>query len=258
MNIDDSDQMRSNLESSGFVFSDNYLESDIIIINTCTVREKPEKKLSYFLDSIKNLKKKNKNLVVVVTGCVAQQKGKEILDKYPVDIVLGVDNYYKLLEHYNHVLINREKIIDLDFSDTFGYKDLEPNSVNIKNSSAYLTVVKGCNNFCSYCIVPYVRGREKSRLSSEILENVKHLINSGISSITLLGQNIARFGIDNGENLSDLLYKISDIKGLKRLSFLTTHPKDFSADIADCFRNIKNLTPMLHLPIQHGSNKSDE
>jgi len=256
MNVHDSERMGSLLESNGFVLSDSYDDVGLIIINTCSVREKPEEKLSSFLDHIRGLKRKNPKLIVAVAGCVAQQKGEWIMNKFPfVDVVIGPDGIDKLLEHIKDARSKENKIIDTDFIDEISYSHTLLTHSGISKAHAYVTAMKGCNNFCSYCIVPYVRGPEKSRSIEEIKKDVEELISKGVSSITVLGQNIARFGLENNEDLPTLLRTIGDIKGLRRLSFMTSHPRDFNDDIIKCFEEIKVLSPVLHLPAQHGSNK---
>jgi tRNA-2-methylthio-N6-dimethylallyladenosine synthase len=254
MNLNDSDRMMASLENDGFKIVDYVNDVDLVVINTCSVREKPEKKLKHTLDSIKPFKKKKPSMKIVVTGCTAKQLGEKIVKDNPiVDVVLGTDHVDDLINVYKNGL--KEKIVKVDFKDFFSYDKTYTSSFSIKNSHAYVTVIKGCNNYCSYCIVPYLRGKEISRKSEDIINDVKHIVSKGIKSITLLGQNIARFGLDTGESFTELLYKVSEIKGIKRISFLTTHPRDFNEEIMLCFKNIKNLAPMLHLPCQHGSNK---
>ncbi len=254
MNEHDSQRMGSLLESTGYKVVPCSAAPDMVLINTCSVRGKPEQKLSQLLSNLKKDKNQNPNMKIIVAGCVAQQKGEDLIHKFPfVDVVIGPDGEEKLLEYLNQ--INKGgSVIDINFNNEFSYAEtlvMGPSH----NSHAYVTVVKGCDSFCSYCIVPYVRGRERSRAIKEIKGDVKGLVKKGISSVTLLGQNIARFGKDNNEDFPSLLNEISQVDGLKRLSFLTSHPKDFSKKIIRCFEELPNLCPMLHLPAQHGSNK---
>ena len=255
MNEHDSQRMGSLLESIGYQMAPLGNDSNIVLINTCSVREKPQEKLSHVLTHLKNAKKHNPSMSIVVTGCVAQQKGRQIIDDFPaVDAVIGPDGEDRLVEYLREIKPGGG-VVDTNLSDGFSYKETLVLKDSVSKAHAYVTVVKGCDSFCSYCIVPYVRGRERSRSINDVVTDCEKLVAKGISSITLLGQNIARFGKENKEDLISLLRSVSEIKGLKRLSFLTSHPKDFPLELIDCFENIPNLCPSLHLPAQHGSNK---
>jgi len=255
MNEHDSQRMGSLLENIGYQVGPLDNNSDVVIINTCSVREKPEEKLSHVLMHLKNAKKTNPEMSIVVTGCVAQQKGRQIIEEFPaVDAVIGPDGEDRLVEYLREAKL-KGSVVDTKLSGGFSYKETLVLKDSVCNAHAYITVVKGCDSFCSYCIVPYVRGGERSRSIKEVIADSEKLVLKGITSITLLGQNIARFGRENNEDLSTLLRSVSKIKGLKRLSFLTSHPKDFSLEIIKCFEEIENLCPSLHLPAQHGSNK---
>jgi len=153
------------------------------------------------------------------------------------------------------VRTKNKDIVDTEFLDELSYENTLVRAETASKSHAYVTAMKGCNSFCSYCIVPYVRGAEHSRKTKEVVDDVKRLVDNGVTSITLLGQNIARFGNDTGEDFPSLLRAVGNVKVLKRLSFLTSHPKDFSDEIIKCFEEIKVMSPMLHLPVQHGSDK---
>lgn len=251
MNIHDSEYIKANLEDFGYELVEDYNSAGLIVINTCSVRDKPEQKLSNILSQIKGLKTKP---VVIICGCTAQQLGENIIQKFPiVDIVIGPDelfNFKHILEEY---LNQNKSITATNFYDNFSYETTRVSSKN--KNQAYLTVMKGCNSFCSYCIVPYLRGREISRSKNEIVEDIKNLVTKGVNNICIVAQNISRYGLDINNNLINLLYSIAEIKDLKRLSFLTSHPKDFNTDLIKCFEEIKILDPVLHLPAQHGSNK---
>jgi tRNA-2-methylthio-N6-dimethylallyladenosine synthase len=166
-----------------------------------------------------------------------------------VDLVLGPDCEDSLLRHIN------DKMVDISFTEGFSYSETLYTKESIHRSSAYVVAMKGCNSYCSYCIVPFVRGKECSRLTADIVSDVHRMVKAGITSITLLGQNIARYGFDTGGDLYSLLKEVSKVDGLKRLSFLTSHPKDFSPEIIKAYLEIEKLSTMLHLPVQHGSNK---
>ena len=257
MNTHDSERMSAKLLDAGLVPAKDIDDTDVLILNTCSVREKPEDKIGYLLTNYKNFKRHHRNRIVAIAGCVAQQKGQDIIKQFPfVDIVLGPDCEDSLLEHINNVLAKREgNVVDTLFTEGFSYSETLYTDESIRRSDASVVAMKGCNSYCSYCIVPYVRGRECSRSLEDIVADVRKMTSSGISSVTLLGQNMSRYGFDNNSSLYELLHKVSKVEGLKRLSFLTSHPKDFTFDLIRAFKEIKNLSPMLHLPAQHGSDK---
>lgn len=259
MNVHDSERIGSILESYGFEIIGSNDSPDLIVVNTCSVREKPEAKLSSVLNDIKKIKKNNPKLIIIVAGCVAQQHKEALVKKFPfIDLVMGPDKIDALPEYLRQRTFassRRGAVVDTEFLDSFSYQQTLMTRSTMSRSQGYVTVIKGCNSYCSYCIVPYVRGRERSRSMSEIISDVEILVSKGVSSINLLGQNIARFGLDNGENFVSLLRGVGKIKGIKRLSFLSYHPKDFDPKIVKCFEDIEVLSPAFHLPVQHGSNK---
>jgi tRNA-2-methylthio-N6-dimethylallyladenosine synthase len=260
MNVHDSERIGSILETNGFeILGSSNDTPDLIVINTCSVREKPEAKLSSVLNDIKKIKKQNPKLIIIVAGGVAQQHKDALIKKFPfIDLVMGPDKIDALPEYLKQsaaILPRKRSVVDTAFLDNFSYQNTLMTKSGMSKSQGYVTAIKGCNSYCSYCIVPYVRGRERSRSMSEIISDVQGLVSKGVSSINLLGQNIARFGLDNGENFVSLLRAVGKIKGIKRLSFLSYHPKDFDPKIIRCFEEIEVLSPAFHLPVQHGSNK---
>jgi len=257
MNAHDSERMAAQLSGAGLSPAKTYEDADVLILNTCSVREKPEDKLGNMLSHFRHFKKKRPHAIIAVAGCVAQQKGQNITKDFPfVDMVLGPDCEDSLLRHINDI-INKDtdSIVETNFTEGFSYSESLYTKENINKSSAYVVAMKGCNSYCSYCIVPYVRGKEYSRPVKDIVNDVHKMVDAGITSITLLGQNIAKYGFDTNSDLYALLKETAAVKGLRRLSFLTSHPKDFSLDIIKAYQDIENLSTMLHLPAQHGSNK---
>lgn len=262
MNAHDSERMAKILENNGFeiihgaVTKKSDLENiNYLIVNTCTVREKPENKWLAVLNSFIN--KKNKP-IVAITGCVAQQKKEELLKEPVIDIVLGVDKEDKVIEAYNKIKAEREIKKNPELVETEFLKEL-PTSTLIRkspNKFAHVMVSKGCNNFCSYCIVPFVRGKEISKSVEDIVLDVENLVNKqGIEFVSILAQNISSYGKDIGTDFYTLLNKVSQIKGLKRLSFLTSHPKDFDTRIIKLMEDRPQISTLLHLPAQHGSDR---
>ena len=256
MNVADSEQMKSHLKTLDYNESKSLEDADVVVINTCSVREKAEERLSIFSHNYKHLKKKKPHLLFGVTGCVAQQEGKKIIDKLPfIDFVLGPDNVHELpwvLNQMSHQA--GKKIVLTEF-------DKEPRVWKTQKTlagnkpTAFINVMKGCDHFCSYCIVPMTRGREKSRPIIDIVEDVKRLTDQGVKEITFLGQNINSFGKRADETLHELFYKIHDIEALKRIRFTTSHPGDLKDGLVQAYRDLPKLCSQFHLPVQSGSDR---
>ena len=249
MNVYDSERITSVFKDLGYETTENPEEADYAIINTCSVREKPQHKVDSELGRLK----KHKNLKIGVCGCVAQQEGNKFLDNYDcVDFVFGTDAISSLYDIYDMVE-NGQRVCNTDFNDD---KLSIPVFNREKTISAFVTIMKGCDNFCSYCIVPYVRGREKSRNPQEIIDEINNLIEQGIKEVTLLGQNVNSYGknLETFLNFPELLKIVSDIQGLERLRFVTSHPKDFSDELIEVIKNTDKICEYLHLPLQSGSN----
>lgn len=229
-------------------------EADLIIVNTCSIRHKAEHKVYSLLGHLKKLKAKRPQLLLAVGGCVAQQEKENILKRTPfVDVVFGPHNILNLPAAIKR--LGTEKAVCMT-----GLKDdfclpFVPFSEEKTPLKAFVTIMQGCDNFCAYCVVPHVRGREVSRPAELILEEVNDLVSKGVKEITLLGQNVNSYGIkhSNFKRFSQLLRDVSAISGLKRLRFTTSHPKDLEQDTIDCFQDLPNLCNHLHLPLQSGS-----
>ena len=253
MNVYDSNQFTNMLFFYGYEMTEDIDKADIIIANTCTVRKKAEEKVYSFIGRIIELKKRNPKLIVCLTGCLAQQEGESLFKRFNVlNIVLGVDVIYKLLDYIKKIEKDGGKIVDIENLS----KIPEIKNIKIKETSptAFVTIMQGCDNFCSYCIVPYVRGREKSKHYNSVLGEIKTLVERGSKEITLLGQNVNSYGKKEGFCLFDeLLYKIEPIEDLERIRFATSHPKDMSDGLIKAFKNIKKLCKHIHLPVQSGS-----
>jgi tRNA-2-methylthio-N6-dimethylallyladenosine synthase len=259
MNVSDSDRMKAILEQLGFEEHKEPDAADLILVNTCSIREKAENKIHTFGGDIKGFKKLNPRLKIGVTGCVAQQEKEKILTDLPyVDFVLGPDNIDDIplileeLENPNH---QRNFFVraqfEFDPSRVWKTKTL----IAHPGPTAFVNVMKGCDHFCSYCIVPYTRGREMSRPIQDIVADVKELCSRGVREVTFLGQNINTFGKRAQETLADLFKRVHDIDGLERIRFTTSHPGDLEDDLIDCFKILPKLCSSFHLPFQSGSNK---
>jgi len=256
MNVYDSDRMFNLFESKGFKKTEIINEADIIILNTCHIREKATEKVYSDIGRIENIKK---NFKLVVAGCVAQAEAEEIKKRSPrVDYIVGPQSYHKLPEMIN--FDNRKKQDDFlknDFLQDEKFKKLIFKSSN--KVTEFITVQEGCDKFCSFCVVPYTRGSEYSRPVRELIEEINIYIKNGISEVILLGQNVNAYHGTNSKgqqtNLAYLINKISDLEGIKRIRYMTSHPRDMNEQLINCHANNKKLMPFLHLPIQSGSNE---
>lgn len=256
LNENDSEKISGMLEKMSFTETDNFEEADLIIFNTCCVRENAEEKLFGKIGEIKKLKEK-KNVILAIGGCMMQEE--IMLDKikksYPfVDIIFGTHTMQNLPENIYKAIIKQEKVRDILDIDGEIYE-----GIPIKRNSKFkasVTIMYGCNNFCSYCIVPYVRGRERSRSPKKILEEIKKLSADGYKEITLLGQNVNSYvGDEEIKNFADLLREVCKIDGIERVGFISPHPKDFTEDVIEEIKNNDKITRIIHLPIQSGNSK---
>ncbi|QCE33884.1 tRNA (N6-isopentenyl adenosine(37)-C2)-methylthiotransferase MiaB [Acetobacteraceae bacterium] len=265
MNVYDSTRMQRALKPLGYTDTDDITEADMILLNTCHIREKATEKLFSKLGRLKLLKDqralKGKTTLIAVAGCVAQAEGKHILERAPyVDIVMGPQSYHRLPESVAKISRAGGRSLNIDFPTESKFDHLPENLPQNKSEvTAFLTIQEGCDKFCTYCVVPYTRGSEQSRPVIQVLEEAKLLVKNGIQEITLLGQNVNNYcgKMNNGSHadLAELLYRLSEIQGLKRLRYATSHPKDFSENLILAHKNNKKLMPFLHLPVQSGSNR---
>ena len=254
MNIHDSEKIAGILRDMGYDECNSPEEADVVVFNTCCIRETAEKKIYGHIGQMKKLKRKKPNLIVAVCGCMSQQEGasEHIRQSYPfVDVVLGTGNLNMLRQGIENA--GRQRLFNTDFccvreEDFPQYRTSYPN--------AWVNINYGCNNFCTYCIVPYVRGRERSRRPEDILAEVKGLLSDGYKEITLLGQNVNSYGKDiEGASFASLLREIGKLPGKFRLRFMTSHPKDLTQDIIDAVAEHKNICNNVHLPVQSGSSR---
>ena len=256
MNVHDSEQIVALLSGSGYRRTDNLKLADLIILNTCSIREKAAQKVYSQLGRIKPLKDRNPELIIGVVGCLAQHLGAKFHRRLDyLDFVAGTHNIHRIPEMIGAIHQKRRKITEIDFHAL-------PGSMNIfappdkGQLSAFVTIMQGCNNFCAYCVVPYLRGREISRPINEIISEIKKLADAGIQEVTLLGQNVNSYGknLPDGSNFTSLIKKIGEIEGIRRIRFTTSHPRDLSEDLMNCFATEKKLCAHIHLPVQSGSN----
>ena len=257
MNEHDTERILSLLERSHYFETKHAQEADLILINTCSVREKPEHKVYSALGRFKWLKEK-KGVIIGVAGCVAQQEGNRLLDKIPyLDMVIGTHAIPKLPQLLQKMEISGEKVCDADFDPEGNHlKTILPRKP-LEQIKSYVTVMQGCDHFCSFCIVPYIRGREQSRPSREIIEEVERLVEMGVKEVCLLGQNVNGYGkgLKQEISFSDLLGRIDEIDGLDRIRFTTSHPKDLDEPLIRAYSDLPKLCEHIHLPFQSGSDK---
>lgn len=256
MNLHESEKISGILSSMGFEECINEKDADIIVFNTCCIRENAEKKAEGNIGALKQLKKIKKDLIIAVGGCMTQQKNyaEKLHKKFPfIDIIFGTHN----LENFKELLsekLNRKKSV-IAIEENWKITEGTPKKRN-SYPNAWVNISYGCNNFCTYCIVPYVRGRERSRKPEDVINECKNLIENGYKEITLLGQNVNSYGNDlTNVSFSDLIKSISDLEGDFRLKFMTNHPKDFNEDLIKAIAESKKTCKSVHLPIQSGSNR---
>ncbi|MBY6898069.1 tRNA (N6-isopentenyl adenosine(37)-C2)-methylthiotransferase MiaB [Clostridium botulinum] len=258
MNEEDSEKLSGMLKKEGYIRTEERENADVIIFNTCCVRENAELKVYGNLGILKGLKSKNPNLIIAVTGCMMQQKGMAeiIKKKFPfVDIIIGTHNLHNFPNYLNEVKKKDTSVLKIQEKED---SIIENMPIDRKNSmKAFVTIMYGCNNFCTYCIVPYVRGRERSRTPENIEAEIKKLISEGYKEITLLGQNVNSYGKDLEPNVTfaELLKRVNNIEGLERVRFMTSHPKDLTDDVIEAIAKCDKLCEQIHLPVQSGSSE---
>lgn len=256
MNEYDSDYVGRLLMKSGFRPADDPKAADLVLLNTCTVRAKAQQKAYSLLGRMFALKKQRPGLILGLMGCMAQQEGSDLFKRFPyLDLVVGTREIGRISQLIEHIERSHEKVV-ADNLSILPYK-LENNGYFRGRVKSHISIMEGCNNYCSYCIVPYVRGREISRSSRDILGEARDLISQGIKEITLLGQNVNSYRSSDKEDVHFplLLQRMNDLKGLVRLRFTTSHPKDLTEELIDCFRDLDKLCPHIHLPFQAGSDR---
>jgi len=259
MNVADSEVVASIMQMDGFEPTENIQEADTLFINTCSVRDNAEQKVISRLEYFQSLKKKNKKLVVGVLGCMAERVQEELIQKYKVDLVVGPDSYLDL-PHLIATVESGEKAINVQLSTTETYKEVIPLKLSGIKMSAFVSIMRGCNNFCSYCVVPYTRGRERSREVESILNEIRILNEQGYKEITLLGQNVNSYlwkdsQGQNEVNFTRLLELVALVAPEMRIRFTTSHPKDMSDATLEVIARYPNICKHIHLPAQSGSSK---
>ena len=252
MNEHDSETIAGMLSALGYIENNEKNNSDVVIINTCSVRDSADQRFYGILGELKKVKEINKDVTVCICGCMMQQQSiiDTVKQKYPwVDIIFGTHNIHEFPKLLTSVVSEKKKLIEV-WEDAGEIREGLP-AKRVYPFKAYVNIIYGCNNFCSYCIVPFTRGRERSRTSSDIIKEVKELVSDGVKEITLLGQNVNSY---NGDvDFADLIYLLNEIEGLERIRFMTSHPKDLSDRLIQTFTECEKLCNYIHLPVQSGS-----
>ena len=259
MNVYDSERMSEALGADGYEKTNSPDEADMILLNTCHIREKAAEKIYSELGRYKELKASKPELKIGVAGCVAQAEGEEIIKRQPlVDLVVGPQSYQNIAGLAAKA-VDGTKQIDINFPKEDKFSVLKGARSAQRGPSAFLTVQEGCDKFCAFCVVPYTRGAESSRPVLQVVDEAKHLVDSGVREITLLGQNVNAYhgeGSDGKEwSLAKLIWELDKVDGLARIRFTTSHPNDMTDDLIEAHGTCKKLMPYLHLPVQSGSNK---
>lgn len=254
MNQSDAERMMGQLRTIGYEQTDSMNDADLILINTCCVRETAEDRVYGKIGEIKHLKRQNPELIFGITGCMAQKEGDALIKRAPhIDFVLGTNKVHELTHIVKEIQQEHGHLVDVQLGET----EL-PDDVPVARGgklSAWVPIMYGCNNFCTYCIVPYVRGRERSRLPEDVVKEVEQAVADGYEEVTLLGQNVNSYGKDHKQaDFADLLKMVDEVPGIRRVRFMTSHPKDLSDKVIAAIRDGRHLCEHIHLPVQYGSN----
>ena len=256
MNFSDAERMEGELAKIGYTSTEDMAQADLIMINTCCVRETAEDKVYGKIGEIKSLKRNNPDLILGITGCMAQKEGERLIKRAPhIDFVLGTNKIHEVVATVQKLEQAQIKhIVDTEINEAE-----MPENISIHRKtplSAWVPIMYGCNNFCTYCIVPYVRGRERSRLPEEIVAEVKEAVKQGYKEVTLLGQNVNSYGKDHQKaTFAQLLAMVDKVEGIERVRYMTSHPKDLSDEVIEVIKNSQHICNHFHLPVQYGSNK---
>jgi len=255
MNEYDSNRIYDSVKKIGYKKTENYEEANCYLLNTCHIRDKAKEKVYHEIGRVKKIFRLKKKPLVIVAGCVAQAENQEMLKREPyIDIVIGPQSYHKINDTILNHTKKKKKIEETEFDAISKFKYLSKIKNESGKFSSYLTIQEGCDKFCHFCVVPYTRGPEYSRPFHQILDEAKYLIDNGTKEIILLGQNVNAYN-NEGYKLSNLILEIEKFPEIKRVRYTTSHPKDMTDDLIEVYKNSKKLMPLVHLPVQSGSNK---
>ena len=255
MNEYDSNRIYDTVKKIGFNKTNNYEDANCFLLNTCHIRDKAKEKVYHEIGRVKKLFRSKKKPLVIVAGCVAQAENEEMLKREPfIDLVIGPQSYHKINNTILNHIRKKKKIEETEFDAISKFEYLSKIDNNTKKVSSFLTIQEGCDKFCHFCVVPYTRGPEYSRPFKQILDEAKYLIDNGVKEIILLGQNVNAYN-NEGFKLSDLILEIEKFSSVERIRYTTSHPKDMTDDLIEVYKNSKKLMPLVHLPVQSGSDK---
>jgi tRNA-2-methylthio-N6-dimethylallyladenosine synthase len=257
MNVYDSERIANSVHPLGYRLTDSPDQADMVIVNTCAIREKAVQKVFSYLGRVAGLKQARPDLIIAVGGCVAQQEGEKILKRAPyVDLVFGTHAIGRLPLLIDKIERKRNRLVDIEMGTRIEEPEESVAAQDESEVSRFVTIMQGCDNFCTYCVVPYVRGRESSRKPEKIIAEIEGLVEDGVREVTLLGQNVNSYGKKEGlPEFTQLLEKINNINGLERIRFTTSHPKDLSDELIAAFGRLEKLCHHIHLPVQSGSDR---
>ena len=259
MNVYDSNRIFDSVEKIGFKKTEKHEEANCYIINTCHIRDKAKEKVYHEIGRVKKIFRSKLKPIVIVAGCVAQAENKEMLNREPyIDIVMGPQSYHKINDIILNYIKEKKKVEQTEFDTIEKFDYLSKIKNKNSNVSSFLTIQEGCDKFCNFCVVPYTRGPEYSRPFKQIIDEAKELIKNGTKEIILIGQNVNAYCFEDKNTkykLSNLILELEKLSELDRIRFTTSHPKDMSDDLLDCYKISKKLMPLVHLPVQSGSNK---
>jgi tRNA-2-methylthio-N6-dimethylallyladenosine synthase len=257
MNVYDSERMAAALCACGYTAAISWEDADLVIVNTCSVRAKSEQKAFSLLGRLESVKRRRPGVIVGVAGCVAQQEGARLLARAPyVDLVIGTRAVQRLVELVRRAEAGERPVVDVDLAAPAADIPEPPPAQTSGGISRFVTIMRGCDNFCAYCVVPHVRGRETSRRPEAILAEVRGAVADGAREITLLGQNVNSYGAKEGLcSFAELLTRVNAVEGLARIRFTTSHPKDLTRELIGAFGRLGRLCPHIHLPVQSGSDR---
>jgi len=255
MNEYDSNRIYDSVKKIGYEKTEKYEEANCYLLNTCHIRDKAKEKVYHEIGRVKKIFRSKKKPLVIITGCVAQAENQEMLKREPyIDLVIGPQAYHKINDTILNYTEKKKKIEETEFDAISKFKYLSKIKNEAGKVSSFLTIQEGCDKFCHFCVVPYTRGPEYSRPFNQILDEAKYLADNGTREIILLGQNVNAYD-NEGYRLSDLILNIEKLSEIKRVRYTTSHPKDMTEDLIEVYKTSKKLMPLVHLPVQSGSNK---
>ena len=255
MNEYDSNRIYESVRQIGYQKSENYEDVNCYVLNTCHIRDKAKEKVYHEIGRVKKFFRHKQKPIVIVAGCVAQAENQEMLKREPyIDLVVGPQSYHKINDMILNYIEEKKKKEETEFDTVSKFKYLSKIKNTTGKISSFLTIQEGCDKFCHFCVVPYTRGPEYSRPLKQIIDEAKYLVDAGTKEIVLLGQNVNAYN-SKGHKLSNLILEIEKISGIERVRYTTSHPKDMSEDLIEVYKTSKKLMPLVHLPVQSGSNK---